>query len=261
MQLPTKTKKPTVLEPRIMVLFAHTKCGKTSNLAQLPNSLLIDLEDGADFYECMSINVKQEALKDNVNPLKILLDLPAMIRKANADNGGVPVYDFIILDTTSALEDMATQLALIRYKQSPIGKNFTDTSVLKLPSGAGYYLLREAFEELYEGFKGLAGKCLILSGHVKSANINKKGADLIAKDLNLTGKLKLIVSSQADAIGFMYRDNKYKSNVLSFLTEEQDLASGSRLPYLSGKEIVISNLNEKGELATYWDQVFPSIGK
>jgi len=250
MQLPTTKKTASILEPRLLVLFAHTKCGKTSNLAQLPNSLIIDLEDSADFYECMSVNVKQEALKDNVNPLKILLDLPAMIKKANADNGGVPVYDYIIIDTTSALEDLATSLALIRYKQTPIGKNYSENSILKLPNGAGHFWIREAFEELYEGFKGLAKKCVILSGHVKSANINKKGVDLIAKDLNLTGKLKQIVCSQADAIGYLYRDNKNKANILSFLTDEQDLASGSRLPYLSGKEIVISTMSDNGDLKT-----------
>lgn len=259
-QLPTKIKKATIVEPRLMMIFAHTKCGKTSNLAQLPNSLVIDLEDGADFYDCMSINVKQEAIKQGCSPLKVLLSLPKLIADANTANGGKPVYDFIIIDTTSALETLAESLALIRYKQSPIGKNFTESSVLKLPSGMGYYLLREAFEELYEGFKGLAGKCLILSGHVKSATVNKKGVDLIAKDINLTGKLKQIVCSDVDSIGYMYRDSKNSCNKLSFLTEEQDLCSGSRQDYLSGKEFIISTKKDN-KLETNWDLIFPSIKK
>lgn len=261
MILPTKVKPASVQEPRLMVVFAHTKCGKTSNLAALPNSLVIDLEDGADYYDCMSINVKKEALKEGVSPLKAMLQLPALIHKANQDNGGVPVYDFIILDTTSALEDMAATLALFRYKQTPIGKNFEGDSVLKLPNGSGYFWIREAFEELYNGFKGLAFKCLILSGHVKSANINKKGVDLVAKDINLTGKLKQIVCSEADAIGYMYRDNKDKCNKLSFLTDEQDLASGARQSYLAGKEFVISKKEPDKPLITNWELIFPSIKK
>lgn len=259
MQLPTKITKATVQEPRLMVLFAHTKCGKTSNLAKLPNALIVDLEDGASYYDCMSINIKQESLKENVNPLKLLMSLPAMIKKANQDNDGVPVYDFIILDTTSALEDMATELALFRYKQTPIGKNYAENSILKLPNGAGHFWIRQAFEELYDGFKGLAKKCLILSAHVKSANINKKGVDLVAKDINLTGKLKQIVCSQADSIGYLYRDSKTKSNVISFLNDELDLASGARQDYLTGREITLSKKEENGELTTYWEEIFPSI--
>lgn len=259
MQLPTQIKKASVTEPKVAVLFAHSKCGKTSALAQLPNSLIIDLESGADYYDCMSINIKEEALKTNVNPLKVLLSIPAMIQKANQD-AGKKVYDFIILDTTSAMEDLALTLALIRYKQSSMGKSYDGDSILKLPSGAGYLWLREAFEEIYNMFKYLPAKCLILSGHVKSANINKKGQDLIAKDINLTGKLKQIVCSDADCIGFMYRDTKEQVNKLSFLNDEQDLASGARQDYLSGKEFTISKVIDN-KLQTYWEQIFPSIKK
>ena len=135
--LPTQIKKATVVEPRLMMIFAHTKCGKTSNLAQLPNCLIVDLEDSADYYDCMSINVKKEAIKQGCSPLKVMLSLPKLIADANVANGNKPIYDFIVIDTTSALEDMALSLALFRYKQTPIGKNFDGDSVLKLPSGAG----------------------------------------------------------------------------------------------------------------------------
>ena len=259
MILPTKIKKASVTEPRVALIFAHSKCGKTSALAQLPNSLIIDLESGADYYDCMSINVREEALKENVSMLRMLMSIPPMIQKANQDAGS-KVYDFIILDTTSSLEDIAASLALFRYKQSPMGKSFEGDSILKLASGAGYMWLREGFEEIYNMFKPLPAKCLILSGHVKSANINKKGVDLVAKDINLTGKLKQIVCSDADAIGYMYRDVKDSVNKLSFLNEEQDLASGARQDYLSGKEFTISKKTDKG-LETYWNQIFPSINQ
>jgi hypothetical protein len=185
------------------------------------------------------------------------MTIPGMIQKANQE-AGKKVYDFIILDTTSALEDLALSLALYRYKQSPMGKSFTEDSILKLPQGSGYLHLRNGFEELYNSFKGLAGKCLILSGHVKTATITKKGVDLNARDINLTGKLKLIVSSDCDAIGYLYRNSKDGDNKLSFLTEEQDLATGSRQVYLSGKEFTISKMVDD-KLETYWEQIFPSI--
>ena len=42
------------------------------------------------------------------------------------------------MDTATALEDLATQLATILYRASPTGKNFTGTNVItELPNGAG----------------------------------------------------------------------------------------------------------------------------
>jgi hypothetical protein len=258
MELPIIKSKPKVEEPRKMFLFAQSKTGKTSALSQLPNSLLIDLEDGADFYECASINVKRIAKQEGKNMLDVLAEVKTSIVEANQKKGS-PVYDFVIIDTTSVLEQIANEFGTSLYKKSAIGKNFFGSDVVtELPQGSGYNWQRMAFDKLYKGFEALAGKCLILSGHVKTSSINKEGKDLAARDIQLTGKLKQMVCSDSDAIGYLYRDKDTDVNIISFKTSEQDLATGSRLPYLSGKDIKLSEIKD-GKLVTYWEEIFPSL--
>lgn len=249
------------VEPRKMLIFSNPKVGKTSCLGLLPNSLIIDLEGGANYFECMSIDVKAEAIKLGIGPITFLKQLAAEIQKANTANGK-PVYDFIIVDTTTALENMAEVLATYNYKQSAIGKSFEGNNVVtQLAQGQGYNYLRTSFEELISPFDSLAGKCLIYSGHAKSSSIAKKGDTLTAKDINLTGKLKLIVTGDMDCTGNMYRKKGTKQNILSFFSEETDLVTGSRIPELSGKELVISEMSEDNKLTTHWEKIFPSIAE
>lgn len=258
MELPKVKVKPTVVEPRRMFIFSQAKVGKTSLMCQLPNSLIIDLEEGTSNYESSSIDVKAIATKEGKKQINVLGEIAAKL-KEEASKGFQ--YDFIVIDTTTALEDIARSYATDMYKKTVAGKNFTGTDVVTdLPQGSGYEILRIAFKKIYDQFTGLASKCLILVGHVKNASINKEGKDLQARDIQLTGKLKTIVCQDADAIGYMYRNKETNENMLSFKTSEQDLATGARPEHLSGKEFVISTKKD-GELITNWDLVFPSIKK
>lgn len=248
------------LEPTRMLIFGQPKIGKSSLVLNLPNSLLIDLESGSKFYTGMKIDIKEEALKEKMNPISYYLKVAEAIKKANQD-AGKKVYDFIIIDPLTVLEDMATTYATSEYKKSAIGKNFTGSNIVKeLANGAGYGWQRDCFEMLYKAYDGLAEKCLILLAHVKTASIQKKGESLNAKDVNLTGKLKLMVTGDMDASGYLYREKSSNQNILSFLTDEQDLVTGTRIPRLSGKNVLISEMKD-GQLVTYWNKIFPSIDK
>lgn len=252
--LPTKKIPAESTNPRTLVLFSHTKVGKTSTCAALPNSLLIDLEDGSHYVDAMKINVKQEALKHKVSPLRYLRNLSESL--ANSEHK----YDFIILDTATALEEFAEELATILYKQSTIGKNFEGTNVVtQLDKGSGYNWLREAFSKLYSYFAPYAAKGFIILGHVKLASLTKEGQDLSTRDLQLTGKLKGMVCQGADAIGYMYRNPDNTNEVIvSFKTNPNDLATGARSEHLRGQEIVLSEYNpETKEFTYHWDKIYP----
>lgn len=121
-----------------------------------------------------------------------------------------------------------------------------------------YSWLREAFVEIYKLFDGLAKKGLILLGHVKQASINKAGKELGAKDIALTGKLKLIVSADCDAIGYLYRSKENMNEVwVSFVTNELDLATGARPAHLRNQEFMISKFNEEtGKFEYHWNKIF-----
>lgn len=241
--------------PRKLFIFSPPKVGKTSLMVTLPNHLLIDLENGSEYVDGTKINVKKEAAENGVDGLTYLKHLADKIIEANRQNGG-PVYDYGIIDTATALEDYAKELALNMYKSTNIGKNFKGDDIYNLPQGAGYGWTREAFKKIYSIFDGLFAKAFILLGHVKNASIVKDGKDLSARDINLTGKLKVIVAADSDAIGYMYRNKGSNQNILSFKTTEQDLATGSRSAHLRGQEFVISELQDDNTLVTYWDKIF-----
>ncbi len=117
-----------VKNPRNLIIFSKPKTGKTSALAQLPNSLIIDLENGSDF-------VSGRILKaSSVEDIKA-------IGKA-IEEAGKP-YKYIIIDTITKLEEVCIPYAELLYSKTPGGKNwFTQGkaqygSILALPNGAG----------------------------------------------------------------------------------------------------------------------------
>lgn len=259
MELPTKIVKADQGRLSSLVLFSNPKCGKTSLLAQLPNNLIIDTEDGAEFTDSLRINVLQVAAKENSNPVKVLNDIAVAIRKANQEKGDF-VYDYISLDTLTGIEKYARKYATVLYKKSNIGKNFEgDDVVSQLKDGAGYEWLRMAFREILNPFRGLAKKCIIYTGHTTlKSSVSKKAEDIQVRDLMLTGKLKMDILQQVDATGYLMRDLEDVNKVVAiFKSSEKDLATGARPAHLANTEFVISELID-GKFVSHWDKIFKS---
>jgi hypothetical protein len=243
-KIPTKIVKATTSNPKNLILFSKPKVGKTTLLAQLPDNLIVDFENGSDYVD---------ALKIKVGSIAELKQVGDAIMEA-----GKP-YKFITLDTITALETMCVPYAEELYSKSSMGKKwFTEGkakygSLLNLANGAGYPWLRQAFEKVVAYVHTLAPH-IILVGHVKDTLLEKNGAEFNASELDLTGKIKRITASQSDAIGYMYR--KGNQNIVSFKTTDE-IACGARCPHLTNKEIVVSEINEEtGELTTYWERIF-----
>jgi hypothetical protein len=237
MELPTSKTKATLTDPGKLIIYSKPKTGKTSLLAELDNNLIIDLENGTQYYD---------ALKVSINSVQELMDLIKAIIAA-----GRP-YKYITLDTLTKLEDLALPYALTLYRQTPMGKGFTGQNVLDLPNGAGYKYLRDAMTNLLNAIYKCADRVILL-GHLKTTNIEKNGKEVSARELDLTGKIKSMVSADVDAIGLLYRgeDNK---NILSFKTTD-DVICGARPTHLKDQEIVISELID-GKFITHWDKVY-----
>ena len=123
------------------------------------------------------------------------------------------------------------------YQQTPMGKNFdiknTGQSVLSLPNGAGYLYLRKAFEKWFKRLGGLADH-VIFVGHLKDKMIDKKGKEVRSQDLDLTGKLRSISCANADAIGYIYREEDVTK--ISF-DSDGDRNAGSRCEHLRGQNM------------------------
>jgi hypothetical protein len=250
--LPTQKVKALTQNPKNLIIFSKPKVGKTELLSQLDNCLIIDCEEGSDYVD---------AIKYKVNSVQEIKELGKEIIKQ-----GKP-YTYIALDTVTALENMCVNYAELLYSKKTIGKNWfkKDTNgklspesgkaqygnILNLPNGAGYSFLREAMTSVIDYVKTLA-PYIILVGHIKDVQLEKKGAEFTSQDLDLTGKIKRILSSQSDAIGYLYR--KGNQNILSFATTDE-VSCGARSSHLRNKEIVISEMTDKG-LITHWDKVY-----
>lgn len=243
--LPKKKSAAVHKSPKNLIIFSKPKVGKTTLLADLEDCLIIDLEKGSDYVDAMKIQAS------SVEDIKAIGE---QIKKEDYP------YKYIALDTITALEEMCIPFAEAIYSKQPMGKNwFTEKtggkaiygSILSLPNGAGYPYLREAFTKVIEYVKTLAPR-VILIGHIKDILLEKGGTEFNSLDLDLTGKLKRITTSQSDAVGYLYR--KGNKNILSFKTTDE-VACGARPEHLRNEEITISELVD-GQLLTHWEKVF-----
>ena len=241
-ELPLAPVKALTKSPKELIIFSKPKVGKTTLLAGLKNCLILDFEDGSDYVE---------ALKLKVGSVSELKEIGKAIKEA-----GHP-YEYIAVDTVTALEEFCIGYAEELYAKSSMGKNwFTEGkpkygTIINMPQGAGYQWLRQAYNKILDFIRQLAPK-IILVGHVKDTMLEKAGNEFNSMDLDLTGKIKRITASNSDAIGYLYR--KGKQNIISFKTSDE-ISCGARPEHLRNQEIVISELTDEG-MITHWNKIY-----
>jgi len=238
-ELPTKKVLATRANPKRLVIYSKPKAGKTSALALLDDCLLLDFEKGSDYVDAMKLKI---------DSLQTLKEVGAEIVKA-----GKP-YKYIAVDTVTALEELCLGYAKSLYMDTPMGKTFAGDNVLKLPNGAGYLYLREAFFKILDYIETLVPEdgSIILLGHLKDKNIDVAGKEVAAVDLDLTGKIKSLVCAKADAIGLLSR--KGNQVILNFKTSDE-ITCGARPDHLKNQEIILTESID-GNLVASWDKVF-----
>lgn len=237
--LPKARVGATKKSPDFMIVFSKPKAGKTTALSLLDDNLIVDLEHGSRFVD---------ALKVEVDTIQELLKVADAIEQA-----GRP-YKFITLDTATALEDeIIMPLAIRIYKNTPMGKAYEGDDLRKLPNGAGYLYIREAFKYVIDKFKPLC-ETLILTAHCAEKQIDKEGKEMFELEMDLSGKLKRIIASKADAIGYLHR--KGQQTYLNF-NGGGDIVIEARQEHLTGKEFLLIERDEKsGKFIQHWDQIF-----
>lgn len=249
--LPKGIVKAESSNPRSMVIFSQPKVGKTTLCAALPNSLVIDVEDGSNYVDAQKINVIQTAREKGVSPLLVLQQIVAEIKEVKAKTGEFP-YMYGVIDTATALEDITIELANHLYKSTVQGKNWQGTDVRTLSNGGGYYYTRMAFSNVINMLKECF-KYFIILGHVKSKLVEKEGKEITERSLDLQGKVASILCSQVDAIGYMYREeNETKIN----FQPSESLISGSRSDHLKNQIITVITEKEDGKLEVDWSKIY-----
>lgn len=245
-KLPTKKSGIASNNPKNLIMFGLPKAGKTTLLSMLPKCLIIDLEDGTRYVD--SYNIKAKNHKELF-----------MIAKELGQNPGQ--FDYVALDTITALEDIALPYANQLYRDTTMGKNWDpNESVLKLAQGAGYLYQREAMQKIISWFEKVAPN-IILVGHVKETAMNEDTTEMSVKTLDVTGKLSRILPANSDAIGYIYRDIEENQVKINF-GDNSSVLTGARMPHLSGKTIVLSEKDpETGIITSHWDRVYPDLNK
>lgn len=243
-QLPTVKSKIKSVYPKNLIMFGLPKVGKTTLLSNLPRCLIVDMEDGTDYVEALSIKAKT------------YVDLFNIAKELKANPGQ---FEFVALDTVTALEEMALPYANKLYRETSMGVNFDpNENILKLPNGAGYLYAREAVQKIIGWFTSVVPNVLLV-GHVKEKSYNEEGTDLNVKDLDLVGKLGRILSASSDAICYIYRDVE-TGEVRGNFGDDNSVLTGARMPHLSGKTVVLSRKDkETGKIETFWENIYVGI--
>ena len=241
MILPTDKQKPKSSNPKFFVYFGKPKTGKSTLASLLDNNLIIDLEHGYDYIEALV--VQADSIAD-------LGEIAKAIKQKNDEVNGY-AYKYITIDNGTKLEEMALDLALKLYKETPMGKNYNG-DVRKLPNGAGYMYLQEAFFKVLEMFKTLTPH-LILICHTKDKLINKEGKELSEMSIDLTGKTARLVAADADAIAYVYRQ---KNQTIFNFNGGEDVIVEARQEHLRGKEIVVAESDDQNKIKAFWDRIY-----
>lgn len=229
-------------DPKYLILFGLPKVGKTTVLSTLDNNLILDFENGSTYVDALKIKI------DNLQTLKEVIKA---IKEA-----GRP-YRYITIDTITAVEEMAKPVALNLYKNSPVysDRYANVTDITRLPNGSGYTFLRQAVEAIVDLIASATDN-IIICGHVRDASLNDN-LDGSVKDLDLTGKLKRILSARSDAIGFVHRDDD--SNLCINFGQDGEILTGARPQHLANKDIIVAERNEDGTFTSHWERIYPSL--
>lgn len=261
MELPTEKRPIKSVNPGSLLIYGKPKSGKTEIVSGLDDTLIIELENkGADYIE----GIIQEIHKPSE-----LESLMKAIESKNAEIDGY-VYKRIVIDTVTKLDEWSEIIGTYKYMNKTQGKKFNVVggarlthlddrfeTVHEIPNGYGYKHSREVMLKWCDRLMALAPEVIFIA-HIKDVMIESKSGDtVVAKEMNLTGKVSTTLSSRVSAIGYFHR--KGNDGIITFSADENATCdSGGRCPHLEG-DIVISTKLENGKVEKYWEKIY--IGK
>lgn len=221
----TKSTKPDAINPEQLILFGPSGTGKTTFLAKLDNTLIIDTEESTKYISgIMKVDVKGSWAKFTTT----LKELVRLYKEENEGNDGPPIYpyEYIALDTLDGLYNEA----LVPH----ICKKHGKASISDFDYGAGY---AEAKDKLVSAMNALTKicKCVIYTAHYKMVSIGEDEDILYdLKSLNFSPSVKTMLVHKVDEVGFFHV--KDGDRLITF--ESSDNMQGkSRCHHLTGKTV------------------------
>ena len=223
MSLEKKKRKAVRLNPNLVLLYGAPKVGKTTVLTQLEDCLVIDTEHGADMLD---------GYVYNVNSREELIDFYKAAEEGHK-------YKYFALDTIDKI---------VEWTEKAVCKEHGVDDLSALPFGKGWFEVRTKVLNNILMLQKLAENVIIV-GHRKIASAVENSTAVDPESLDLSGKLKNMIMSACDAIGYMYRDEE--SQLMVSFQGGTALEAGSRCHHLRGEMFAFDwdkiYLNDKKE--------------
>lgn len=220
--LPKQPTPPTNINPRILLLYGATKVGKTRSLESLDGCLIIDTEKGTRGISGMKVEISS---------LKELMDLIKELKKPENKDA----YKYIAIDTLDNITMWIEKhvLATNLTKDGTPCKSLSD-----IPYGGGWSQVRDKTLEVVKTLADLTDHCIVIA-HRDRKIIGETNVEVSVTNLDLPGKLRNQLMAGADAIGYVYRDEKSELRV-SFVRVEsgdKEVEAGSRIRHLENRDL------------------------
>ena len=208
MVLKVAKRKPVSQNPSTLLMYGPPKIGKTTMLSSLDKCLIIDTESGSNMVEGHILNA---------NNRKELIDILKQAREGHE-------FKYIAIDTIDKV---------VQWAEAAVCEENSVQALADLPFGKGWGVARDKVMNTIHAFKDVCDH-LIIVGHRKTAKAVVEGqATVEPESLDITGRLKNMIMSDSDAIGYVFRDENEKL-MISFKSDDA-LEAGSRSPHLRGK--------------------------
>ena len=208
MVLKVAKRKAVSQNPSTLLMYGPPKIGKTTMLSRLDKCLIIDTESGSNMVEGHILNA---------NNRKELIEILKQAREGHE-------FKYIAIDTIDKV---------VQWAEAAVCEENSVQALADLPFGKGWGLARDKVMNTIHAFKDVCDH-LIIVGHRKTAKAVVEGqATVEPESLDITGRLKNMIMSDSDAIGYVFRDENEKL-MISFKSDDA-LEAGSRSPHLRGK--------------------------
>ena len=220
MVLKVAKRKAVSQNPSTLLMYGPPKIGKTTMLSSLDKCLIIDTESGSNMIEGHILNA---------NNRKELIEILKQAREGHE-------FKYIAIDTIDKV---------VQWAEEAVCQENSVQALADLPFGKGWGLARDKVMNTIHAFKDVCDH-LIIVGHRKTAKAVVEGqATVEPESLDITGRLKNMIMSDSDAIGYVFRDEDEKL-MISFKSDDA-LEAGSRSPHLRGKILPFDwkNINKK----------------
>lgn len=260
--------------PQTLVIVGGGQIGKSSAVAALPDTLLLELQPGgADYLTDVWAMTRERELQTPDAFLAVLDWLKAQ-RLA-----GHPVAKRIAIDHLGVMNDWILEHALTRFKRSPrgSGKLADIESVFDIPSAnansgsPGFNLYWQELSMWREAIS-LAAEETVYIAHLRekySTRVPRPlGAGEIAPatmidDIDVVGgKARRVFVAETSAVAFAFRrivkgaDNSPEDQFILNFKSDEFAFQASRCPHLSGREFVVGRSKPGGKPVFDWTQVF-----